>query len=401
MTLPPLPRNLVADLLAEEPNASRFVADLERAAGFPFVDDLGTFLRPVSHQLRRGAEIEALGNPSYSIAAYLIRECDEQFVSDLMAALEQRQAEIFAVADRLSASRLTFDADFWAPSDDEHPWLVEPLLVRGRGHLLYAPAKAGKSLFALYVAASLAAGRAVLGRPAGPPTPVLYIDSEMTEEDVRTRLRAMGFGQGDDLSLFDYHSLPDLPPLDTPRGGTDVLSLALLREAALVVIDTIGKMLGGDENANDTAQNFAIHTATALKRAGIALWRIDHSGKNGDRGARGASAKNDDPDVVWSLTAGEGRLTLTNTHSRIPWAPDRLALRSERNPIRYTPENSADDRPTAAAAATLDRLGVPPTYGKDRARPVLTAAGVSMSNERLLAAQTFRRTRAAEQGGHE
>jgi hypothetical protein len=401
MTSAAVPRNLIADLLADEPDAARFVAELERATGFPFVVEVGWALHDALSELHRGVAPSTGEGSADSVATYIVRTEGEQYASDVIAAVYARRDDVGAVAERLGPSRLTFDADFWSPTDEAARWLVEPLLARGRGHLLYAPAKAGKSLFALYVAASLAAGRAVLSRPAGPPTPVLYVDSEMTKDDVRARMVAMGFGPADNLSAFHYFWLPDLLPLDSARGGADLLNLALDTGAELVVIDTIGKTLGGDENANDTAQNFAVHSGTPLKRAGITLWRIDHSGKDGDRGARGASAKNDDPDVVWRFTADSGRVALKATYKRVPWVPDDLSLRCARNPIRYTLDAPADDGGVAIDAATLDRLRVPLNFGKERARPVLTKAGESMSNDRLLAAQRFRREREEEQGGHE
>jgi hypothetical protein len=55
--------------------------------------------------------------------------------------------------------------DFWNESD-EGDWLAEPFLARGRGHVLYAEAKQGKSLMALAVAAALATGRPFLDQPA-------------------------------------------------------------------------------------------------------------------------------------------------------------------------------------------------------------------------------------------
>ena len=75
-----------------------------------------------------------------------------------IASIEDRaeDAPRGAVAERLEPSRICFDPAFWDGADDAEDWLVEPILARGRGHLLYAPAKAGKSLLALYVAACAA-----------------------------------------------------------------------------------------------------------------------------------------------------------------------------------------------------------------------------------------------------
>src|SRR5262249_22488756 len=69
---------------------------------------------------------------------------------------------------------------FWARDHCEEQWFAWPLLAKGRGHALYAPAKAGKSSVLLYVAAAIATGRPLFGRPVQPARRVLYVDYEMT-----------------------------------------------------------------------------------------------------------------------------------------------------------------------------------------------------------------------------
>lgn len=301
-----------------------------------------------------------------------------------------------ATAVRLADCRLAFDAEFWEGADDLEDYLVAPVLARGRGHALYAPAKAGKSLFGLYVAACAATGRPVLDQPAGPPLRVVYADLEMTRADVRERLVDMGYGPGDDMSALVYYALPSLAALDTPQGGAELVALALHLEADLVVIDTISRAVRGEENSNDTAQNFATHTGTPLKRAGITLLRIDHAGMDVAKGARGASAKNDDVDVVWQLLPRDrGQFTLKATHRRMNWVPEVVELRQDLEPLRYSLADSSWPAGTQAAVDTLDRLSVPIDHGKTKARQALKTAGESMGNEVLMAALRFRRSTAA------
>jgi hypothetical protein len=297
-----------------------------------------------------------------------------------------------ATAERLADSRLVFDAEFWNGVDDLEDYLVAPFLARGRGHALYAPAKAGKSLFGLYVAACAATGRAVLDQPAGTPLRVVYADLEMTRADVRERLVDMGYGADDDMDALIYYALPSLTALDTPEGGGDLVALAEHLAADLVVIDTISRAVQGEENSNDTAQNFAMHTGTPLKRAGITLLRIDHAGMDVAKGARGASAKNDDVDVVWQLLPRDrGKFTLKATHRRMNWVPEVVELRQDIEPLRYSLADSSWPAGTEAAVETLDRLAVPLDHGKTKARQALKAAGETMGNEVLMAALRFRR----------
>ncbi len=107
----------------------------------------------------------------------------------------------------------------------EPRWLCEPLLEAGRLIALYSPAKTGKSLLALEIAAALAAGRPVLGNGEQPPVTVLYVDMENSEDDILERLRDLGFGP-QDLDNLHYLSFPALGHLDTERGGQALLAQA-------------------------------------------------------------------------------------------------------------------------------------------------------------------------------
>lgn len=382
---------MTTDVIGGADTPEQLADELFRWASYPFaVETKWAICDVIGSPTGAPRFTPAPGSPE-AVAAWIVKTHGVTFAEAVLVAIEERQDAVRAVGDRLRHTRLGFDDRFWNGDNEAEDWLIEPVLARGRGHLLYAPPKAGKSLLALNLAVCLAAGREVLGRPAGKPVPVVYVDVEMTAADVRARLRAMGFGPSDDLSALTYLSLPSLPPLDTPKGGDDLLSLALDFEGELVVLDTIGRLVQGDENANDTAQNFAVHTGTPLKAAGVTLWRIDHSGKDGDRGARGGSAKNDDPDIVHRLHATPDRLGLKTTHKRVPWAPDEVSLRIARQPLRYSLEARPSERTAAADVATLNRIGIPPSFGKQRARRMLDEAGIAMSNERLNEALRVRK----------
>ncbi len=103
----------------------------------------------------------------------------------------------------------------WSTARDQDrtgpDWLFENVLARGRGHALFAPHKVGKSLFMLWLAVTIATGPL--------PVAVLYLDYEMTLDDVLERLEDMGYGPGTDLSRLAYWLLPTLPHLNTAAGA--------------------------------------------------------------------------------------------------------------------------------------------------------------------------------------
>jgi Bifunctional DNA primase/polymerase, N-terminal/AAA domain len=231
---------------------------------------------------------------------------------------------------RVELAHLVDWARFWEDDHSDEEWLAYPIIPTGRAIALYAPAKAGKSTIVLAIAAAVATGRPVLGRRIHPTTEVLYLDYEMTPADLQQRLLELGYSSDDDLSHLHYALLPSMPPLDTVEGATALLELCDLTGAELVVVDTFGRAVEGEEDHADTVRDFYRHTGLSLKARGITYLRTDHSGKDVAKGMRGSSAKNDDVDLVWQLSRtdtkdGHGVL-LKRTHSRISWIPEQVKI---------------------------------------------------------------------------
>jgi hypothetical protein len=281
----------------------------------------------------------------------------------------------------------------WTASADDIDWLAYPVLERGGMYALYSPAKAGKSLFALDVCAGLAAGRSVLGQPPGPPVTVLYVDMENAVGDIISRLKDMGY-QPSELARLVYLSFPPLPPLDTRLGGAQLLAEALRYGADLVVIDTVSRVISGEENSADTFHALYRNAFVPLKAAGITVLRLDHAGKDEERGMRGSSAKVSDVDVAWKLTrTGEGRMRLERIVSRNAHHPDHVMLDQQEMPLRHVllPGTSLPDR-VAQIVQTLNRLSVPRDWGRDRVQKVLTERGIKVRAATLAEAIRARRT---------
>jgi hypothetical protein len=152
----------------------------------------------------------------------------------------------------------------------------------------------------------------------------------MTQGDLMERLEQLGYTDKDDLSHLHYALIPSLPPLNTYEGSAEVMKLVELTGAEVVVIDTTGRAVEGEENSADTYREFARTTGLALKAKGIALLRTDHAGKDkGKSGQRGSSAKNDDVDLVYHMEREAHTIKLTRLFSRISWAPAEVELIEE------------------------------------------------------------------------
>ena len=151
---------------------------------------------------------------------------------------------------------------------------MEPIIARGRQVGVYALAKDGKSELGLYIAAGCATGRDLYGGTIDPAV-VLYLDWEMTEDDLEERLRDFGHGPDSDLSRLVYCHYPALPPMDTNAGGHALAAEIDAVGADLVIIDTLAKAVEGEENSADTYRRFAQHTGTRLRERACALLRLD------------------------------------------------------------------------------------------------------------------------------
>jgi hypothetical protein len=182
-----------------------------------------------------------------------------------------------------------------------------------------------------------------------------------------------------DLTRLYYLCFPTLAALDTPRGADELLAVAQAYECQLIVVDTISRAVTGEENENDTWLNLYRHTGVRLKAAGIALIRLDHSGKDISKGMRGGSAKYGDVDAVWAMRKlGDDTFTLDCTDHRFALAPEQRQIGVTRldDPLRHKPDAqpaTTIDREVEECVAEADRMGLPASYGSRRLRGEMPA----------------------------
>jgi hypothetical protein len=293
--------------------------------------------------------------------------------------------------------RLDWQELFSTDAEDEE-WIIEPILPARRMVALYSAPKAGKSLLMLEIAVAIARGTKVIGTMPDRPRRVLYVDFENDPRgDIRARLEAMELGPGhlDDLV---YLSFPSLAKFDTAAGAVDLMRHVEHYECEVVVIDTVSRAVQGEENENDTWLAFYRHTGLALKRAGVACIRLDHSGKDREKGMRGGSAKSGDVDAVWRLTAvSDETVTLECTDHRMPVPTKFLTLARETWPLvhRLTndPIQAVTDARVRVVDERLDALGVPSSASYRDAGKALRDAGEKVNDRAVKEAVKLRKLR--------
>jgi hypothetical protein len=307
------------------------------------------------------------------------------------------------VATRQRFPSVDWDQIWDEPCDVE--WIVEPILGARKGTALYSPAKVGKSLLALDMAVKASRGFGMFGYPSlCQPRRVLYVDYE---NDVRTdvlgRLKAMQHSS-DELTNLIYLPFPSLAPLDTDHGGQELLDIVEAYRAEFVIIDTASRSISGPENDNDTWNNWYRFTGMRLKESGLGYLRIDHAGKDPQKGMRGGSSKSADVDAVWRLQESSndpGLLSLRCEVSRFLIPKRSLAIRRLDDPLRHEVGigDGVRDREglLPECIEALDGLQVSVALGRDKALKVLRDEGFTQFPDRLvLAAQQERRSRSVE-----
>jgi hypothetical protein len=292
----------------------------------------------------------------------------------------------------------------FAGVDAAPDWLAPGFIERGESVALIGPAKVGKSLLSLELAASVATGASFLGKDLE-PAHVLYLDLENSQRVVVQRLQDMSFTDRE-LGQLHYASLPQLGSLDSPTDCGKVLQMAKDTSARLVVIDTLQRVLTGDEFSSQPIRDLYRHLILPLRAMGTAVLRIDHTGKDESRGARGSSAKNDDVDQAWQMSQSSESLQLLRTHSRTGSGFSRYRVERRPDPLRHellhADDGQGKDTGSSSAASSLtveelvevlDDLGLARDAGRPHAGELLKSEGISYRTEALAKAVKLRKAK--------
>ena len=250
-------------------------------------------------------------------------------------------------------------------------WLAYPIVPKGRLISFFGPGKIGKSLLMLELAASVATGRDFLGHPTT-KSRVLYVDRENDpKSEVRDRIEKMGFVSEELHDKLLFLSYPTIGDLDTKSGAETLINWVVNNNIDFVIVDTISRFITGKENDNDTYFNLYKFTELELKKRGVTFLRIDHTGLETDGRARGASAKEQDVDITWSMVRTKnGSFKLRSKCHRMFIEVNELTLTRNSEPLRFdwsdTPEDKTEDARIKKMIDSLDKAGLPKTASVDK-----------------------------------
>jgi len=223
-------------------------------------------------------------------------------IDEIAAARMQPELRAFEAASKPLAALDLYDLSEYQFKERElllKPWLHSQDLT-----MIHAGRGIGKTHLAIAIMYAVATGGTFAGWVAPKPTKVLYLDGELPGRVLQNRLSMhlpvmepqRGF-----VRVFTPDLLPDgvgLPDLSTPE-GQDVVEAMIEEDTGLLIVDNLSAWCRTGRENDGESWNPIATWILQLRRRGIAVLMIHHSGKNGEQ--RGTSKKEDLLDAVIKL----------------------------------------------------------------------------------------------------
>lgn len=210
--------------------------------------------------------------------------------------------------------------------------VIDGMLYRGEVSVLFGPSNSGKSAVVIRLGQAVASGEPILGAEVQKGG-VLYVAAE-APISVRDRAHLI---LADDEARDRFMVIAGRPNLNDDEYVQAMISAGLAATIsstvplALLVFDTGARSFGGaDENSNEEMTRVIERAGEIAAALNIHVMIVHHTGKEGDRGARGASAIRDACETEIRCTYGEngGLLEITKQRNHQKGPPLRFDLRS-------------------------------------------------------------------------
>lgn len=193
----------------------------------------------------------------------------------------------------------------------ERKWLIEPLIYEGQLGIIFGPAGECKTWCALGLGICASQGEDYCGPyKAIEPVGVVYVDGEMPAVELQDRIKRLAVQPGEgfkvissELLSIQGHPVPNLADANWRQAFMEYLREH--PEHRLLILDNLSSLTPGcDESTRldwDPINQFLLE----LRRLGLTVLLIHHSGKSGDQ--RGTSAREDQMDLVLKLSRIDSR----------------------------------------------------------------------------------------------
>ncbi len=210
-------------------------------------------------------------------------------------------------------------------------WLVDGYIEEDAIAVMYGAPGKGKSFLALDVSCCIASKTLFHGRQVKPGA-VFYIAGE-GHNGLARRLRAWAHLNQQDMPelLFISEAAAELSSSISATHVAEAvqqLADATGETPVLIVIDTLARNFGGDENSATDMGQFVRNADTLRRRWNATVLIVHHSGKDGDRGARGSSALKGAADAEYEVNRG-------NDDQLIRLVPRKMKDAEEPEPLAF------------------------------------------------------------------
>lgn len=175
--------------------------------------------------------------------------------------------------------------DLLAEPDEDEVWLINHIVSHPTVSIVCGDAKTFKSIYVQEMCVALATGTPFLGLyTVSEPRTVVYIQEESSRRAVRKRFRWMLKGRGMDVSHLERRLKIVTNrglQIDQHREVRKLVSRVIERhQPALIVLDPLVEMHGGDENKTEQMRP-VMRTLKALRdRYGVSIVVVHHNNKS-------------------------------------------------------------------------------------------------------------------------
>jgi hypothetical protein len=160
-------------------------------------------------------------------------------------------------------------------------WLVESLFPHGERTLLYGEWGSMKSWLLLHLGLHIAAGKPWLGKfSIQQARSVLYLDEEMSERNLRRRIKQLGSGAGLNAQALPFRAVSHLNARFS-EGCVEEFLKGLKAEGFdpdVIIVETLRRVLVGNENEAEDVSAFW-HNVSPILSAGKSLIISHHMRK--------------------------------------------------------------------------------------------------------------------------
>jgi RecA-family ATPase len=226
---------------------------------------------------------------------------------DVSRDVERKQQEDINLSEKLRSFN-----SIVASEDSEMKYVIDMLLPESCILLVVGRRGKKKSIIAMRMAIDIATGQKFLGWNTT-PTETIYVDMENNIRLIKKRLKLMS--ETDNIPKLQFLLRQDILGIDI-EDEKQRNELKELVKNKVIVFDTLSKIHKREENSNPHMNIVFGHIIMLAQQHAKAVILLHHEGKGEKLGGRGASAIEDNPDIVIEISSNDNNINFKCTKHR-------------------------------------------------------------------------------------